>query len=97
MKGVTETIVCANSHVRGARFAIKSTETVFDIGKQPCILFLKGNEMHGTVTTTTGVGMVLISKQQTLCQYERGAYTNRTDRDDEQKKHHRMSPNIWSA
>lgn len=79
ISSVTETIFWANRGVRGARFAVTSLEIAFDIGSRPCILFQKGNEMHGTVPGPKGsCGLVLISKRNTLQQFERGAYTDRT-------------------
>lgn len=76
---VTESIFWANHGVRNGRFAVTSLEIAFDIGTQPCVLFQKGNEMHGTVPGATGsCGLVLISKRNTLQQFERGAYTDRT-------------------
>ncbi len=79
ISAVTETIFWANRGVRGARFAVTSLEICFDIGTRPCILFQKGNEMHGTVPGPRGsCGLVLISKRNTLQQFERGAYTDRT-------------------
>ena len=63
----------------GARFAVTSLEIAFDIGERPVILFQKGNEMHGTVPGPTGsCGLVLISKRNTLQQFERNGYTDRT-------------------
>ena len=79
ISSVTETILWANHNVRGARFAVTSLKIAFDIGTRPCILFQKGNEMHGTVPGTQGsCGLVLISKRNTLQQFELGAYTDRT-------------------
>lgn len=79
ISSVTETIFWANHNVKNARFAVTSLKIAFDIGTQPCILFQKGNEMHGTVPGTKGsCGLVLISKRNTLQQFERGAYTDRT-------------------
>lgn len=78
---VTESIFWANVGVRDARFAVTSLEIAFDIGTQPCMLFQKGNEMHGTVPGARGsCGLVLISKRNTLQQFERGAYTDRVTR-----------------
>ena len=77
IKGVTESIMWANTGIRGARFAITSIRTAFDIGQQPCMLFLKGNEMHGTVPGTKGIGLVLISKRNSLYHYRPGSYTDR--------------------
>ena len=75
---VTESIFWANRGVRNGRFAVTSLEIAFDIGTQPCMLFQKGNEMHGTVPGARGsCGLVLISKRNTLQQFERGAYTDR--------------------
>ena len=76
---VTESIFWANHNVRNGRFAVTSLEIAFDIGTQPVMLFQKGNEMHGTVPGARGsCGLVLISKRNTLQQFERGAYTDRT-------------------
>ena len=76
---VTESIFWANHDVRNGRFAVTSLEIAFDIGTQPCMLFQKGNEMHGTVPGARGsCGLVLISKRNTLQQFERRAYTDRT-------------------
>lgn len=76
---VTESIFWANHGIRNARFAVTSLEIAFNIGAQPCMLFQKGNEMHGTVPGARGsCGLVLISKRNTLQQFERGAYTDRT-------------------
>ena len=76
---VTESIFWANHGVRNGRFAVTSLEIAFDIGAQPCMLFQKGNEMHGTVPGARGsCGLVLISKRNTLQQFERRAYTDRT-------------------
>lgn len=76
---VTESIFWANHNVRNGRFAVTSLEIAFDIGAQPCMLFQKGNEMHGTVPGARGsCGLVLISKRNTLQQFERRAYTDRT-------------------
>ena len=81
ISAVTETIFWANRGVRGARFAVTSLEIVFDIGTRPCILFQKGNEMHGTVPGPRGsCGLVLISKRNTLQQFERGGFTDLTSR-----------------
>ena len=78
ISSVTETIFWANRGVRGARFAVTSAEIAFDIGARPCLL-LQGNEMHGTVPGAKGsCGLVLISKRNTLQQFQRGAYTDRT-------------------
>ena len=80
ISSVTETIFWANRGVRGARFAVTSIELAFDIGTRPCMLLQKGNEMHGTVPGPQGsCGLVLISKRNTLQQYQRGHYTDRTD------------------
>jgi hypothetical protein len=79
ISSVTETIFWANRNIPNARFAVTSLEIAFDIGSRPCILFQKGNEMHGTVPGTEGsCGLVLISKRNTLQQFEHGAYTDRT-------------------
>ena len=79
ISSVTETIFWANRGVRGARFAVTSAEIAFDIGARPCLLLQKGNEMHGTVPGAKGsCGLVLISKRNTLQQFQRGAYTDRT-------------------
>ena len=76
---ITESIFWANHNVRNGRFAVTSLEIAFDIGTQPVMLFQKGNEMHGTVPGARGsCGLVLISKRNTLQQFERGAYTDRT-------------------
>jgi hypothetical protein len=75
---VTESIFWANHNVRNGRFAVTSLEIAFDIGSQPCMLFQKGNEMHGTVPGAHGsCGLVLISKRITIQQFEPGAYTDR--------------------
>lgn len=77
--GVTESIFWANRNLKRLRFAVTSCDVMFDIGKQPCLLFMKGNEMHGTVPGGTGsCGLVLISKRNTLQQFEQGAYTDLT-------------------
>ena len=76
---VTESIFWANHNVRNGRFAVTSLEIAFDIGTQPVMLFQKGNEMHGTVPGARGsCGLVLISKRNTLLQFEQGAYTDWT-------------------
>ena len=76
---VTESIFWANHNVRNGRFAVTSLELAFDIGSQPCMLFQKGNEMHGTVPGARGsCGLVLITKRNTVQQFERRAYTDRT-------------------
>mgnify|MGYP006077826333 CR=1 FL=1 len=78
--GVTESIFWANRNVPNARFAVTSCEVAFDIGKQPCLLFMKGNEMHGTVPGASGsCGLVLISKRNTLQRYDKGGYTDLTN------------------
>ena len=43
----------------------------------PCMLFLKGNEMHGTVPGTKGIGLVVTSKRNSLYHYRPGSYTDR--------------------
>lgn len=79
ISAVTETIFWANRGIRNARFAVTSLEIAFDIGKRPVILFQKGNEMHGTVPGPNGsCGLVLISKRNTLQQFKRGDYSDRT-------------------
>lgn len=75
---ITETIFWANRNIANARFAVTSLEIAFDIGTRPCILFQKGNEMHGTVPgARDSCGLVLISKRNTLQQFQRGTYTDR--------------------
>lgn len=77
--GVTESIFWANRALKSLRFAVTSCRVHFDIGKRPCMLFMKGNEMHGTVPGGKGsCGLVLISKRNTLQQFEPGAYTDLT-------------------
>ena len=80
VSGVTETIFWANRNLPNLRFAVTSVEIQFDIGNQECILFQKGNEMHGTVPGGTGsCGLVLISKRNTLYHFRKNdAFTNRT-------------------
>lgn len=79
ISAVTETIFWANHGIQGGRFAVTSLEIAFDIGERPVILFQKGNEMHGTVPGPQGsCGLVLISKRNTLQQFERHGYTDRT-------------------
>lgn len=77
--GITETIFWANRGIH-ARFAITSCELAFDIGTKPCILFMKGNEPHGTVPGAAGsCGLVLISKQNTLGSFHRGSANDHTE------------------
>lgn len=84
ISAVTETIFWANRDIANARFAVTSLEIAFDIGTRPCILFQKGNEMHGTVPGPQGsCGLVLISKRNTLQQFRRRDYTDRTLCDEE--------------
>lgn len=80
VSGVTETIFWANRDLPNLRFAVTSAEIQFDIGRQECILFQKGNEMHGTVPGGPGsCGLVLISKRNTLYHFkESDSFTNRT-------------------
>lgn len=80
VSGVTETIFWANKNLPNLRFAVTSVKIQFDIGKQECILFQKGNEMHGTVPGGSGsCGLVLISKRNTLYHFRKNdTFTNRT-------------------
>lgn len=80
VSGVTETIFWANRNLPNLRFAVTSVGIQFDIGQKECILFQKGNEMHGTVPGNTGsCGLVLISKRNTLYHFkENDMFTNRT-------------------
>ena len=79
ISGVTETIFWANRARSGLRFAVTSVELQFDIGRQECVLFRRGNEMHGTVPGPPGsCGLVLISKRNTLYHFEQtDPFTNR--------------------
>ena len=81
VSGVTETIFWANKNLKNLRFAVTSIQIQFDIGKQECILFQKGNEMHGTVPGGKGsCGLVLISKRNTLYHFQKNdSFTNRTN------------------
>tara|TARA_B110000008_G_C16969238_1_gene563237 strand:- start:3081 stop:3749 length:669 start_codon:yes stop_codon:yes gene_type:complete len=72
VNGVTETIFWANKKVKSTSnepvlFMITTARLCLDIGARPCMLFLKGNEMHGTVPTRnphTSIGTVLITKRR---------------------------------
>lgn len=83
VSGVTETIFWANRSLPNLRFAVTSVQLQFDIGKKECILFQKGNEMHGTVPGGLGsCGLVLISKRNTLYHFRKNdIFTNRTAAD----------------
>ena len=79
--GVTESIFWANRGLdkQRLRFAVTSCRVQFNIGTQPCLLFMKGNEAHGTVPGGKGsCGLVLISKRNTLQQFEPGGFTDLT-------------------
>ena len=72
---VTETIFWGNYSISKCRFTVTSFRLTFDIGFEPCMLFQKGNEVHGTVPGCRGsVGLVLISKKNTIRQFTPGAY-----------------------
>jgi hypothetical protein len=81
VKNVTESIYWANRGLTNHRFAVTSCNICIDIGLRPGILFMKGDEMHGTVPPPNGsasCGLVLISKRRCLQSFKRGHFSDMT-------------------
>ena len=81
VKGMCETIYWPNRDL-SATFAITTVRVCLDIGRRPTLLFMKGNEMHGTAPSREpngSVGCVLISKSRELIGKQH--YCQGSDRD----------------
>lgn len=84
VKNVTESIYWANRGLKNHRFAVTSCNICVDIGLRPGILFMKGDEMHGTVpppVNSTSCGLVLISKRRCLQSFKCGHFSDMTQLD----------------
>ena len=81
VKNVTESIYWANRGLKNHRFAVTSCNICIDIGLRPGILFMKGDERHGTVPPppgSTSCGLCLISKGRCLQSFKRGHFSDMT-------------------